>query len=143
MKNRDRITCEIKGLDADTLYISVEYILNTSAVDWSKVDHIESKQLFIVKTQGGAVYAGTLSTPETACWATPRGTRVSRSLSNNKVELEKTQVIKMDETSCNFLQRFNGDIGLGVIYSKGNQSTQYSFNSEVSSPRALGGQRQL
>ena len=41
----------------------------------------------------------------------------------------------MDETSCNFLQRFNGDIGLGVIYSKGNQSTQYSFNSEVSYPR--------
>ena len=70
MKNRDRITCEIKGLDADTLYISVDYILNTSAVDWSKVDHIESKQLFIVKTQGGAVYSGTLSTPETACWTT-------------------------------------------------------------------------
>lgn len=50
MKNKDRITCEVKGLDSGTLYISVDYILNTSSVDWSKVDHIESKQLFIVKT---------------------------------------------------------------------------------------------
>jgi hypothetical protein len=133
MKNKDRITCEIKGLDADTLYISVDYILNTSAVDWSKVDHVESRQLFIIKTQSGMVYAGTLSTPET-----PAGRPIKIQVleaSNNKVELDKTQVIKMDETSRNFLQRFNGDFGLGVIYSKGNQSTQYSFSSEVNYPR--------
>ena len=29
MKNGDRITCEVKGLTSDTLYISVAYILNT------------------------------------------------------------------------------------------------------------------
>ena len=65
MKNGDRITCEIKGLTADTLYISVDYILSTSSVDWSKVDRVESKQLFIVKTQNGLVYSGSLSTPAT------------------------------------------------------------------------------
>jgi hypothetical protein len=65
MKNGDRITCEIKGLDSDTLYVSVDYILNTASVDWSKVDHVESKQLFIVKTQDGDVFTGTLSTPAT------------------------------------------------------------------------------
>ena len=54
MRNGDRITCEIKGLDADTLFISVDYILSTQSVDWSKVDHVESKQLFIVKTAGRA-----------------------------------------------------------------------------------------
>ena len=42
MKNGDRVTCEIKGLDANTLFISVDYILNTLPVDWSKVDHVES-----------------------------------------------------------------------------------------------------
>ena len=133
MKNKDRITCEVKGLDADTLYISVDYILNTSAVDWSKVDHIESKQLFIVKTQGELVYSGTLSTPETAD-GRPIKIQILEP-SDNKVELDKTQVIQMDETSRNFFQRFNGDIGLGVIYSKGNQSTQYNFTSEVNYPR--------
>jgi hypothetical protein len=29
MKNGDKITCEVKGLASDTLYISVDYILNT------------------------------------------------------------------------------------------------------------------
>jgi hypothetical protein len=53
MKNGDRITCEIKGLNTGTLYISVDYILSTSSVDWSKVDHVESKQLSIVKRKMG------------------------------------------------------------------------------------------
>ena len=65
MKNGDRLTCEIKSLDANTLFISLDYILNAQSVDWSKVDHVESKQLFIVKTQDGLVYTGALSTPTT------------------------------------------------------------------------------
>ena len=40
MKNGDKITCEVKGLSSNTLYISVDYILNTISVDWTKVDHI-------------------------------------------------------------------------------------------------------
>ena len=58
MKNGDRITCEVKQLSSDTLYISVDYILNTLSVDWTKVDHIDSKQLFLVKTEDGTVYRG-------------------------------------------------------------------------------------
>jgi hypothetical protein len=133
MKNGDRITCEIKGLTSDTLYIKVDYILGTSSVEWIKVDHVESKQLFIVKTQDGIVHTGTLST---------HGSSGERPVkiqildpSDSRVEIEKSQIIKMDETSSTIWQRFNGDIGLGVIYSKGNQSTQYDFNSSLNYPR--------
>jgi hypothetical protein len=59
MKNGDKITCEVKGLSSNTLYISVDYILNTLSVDWTRVEHIDSKQLFLVKTQDGTVYKGT------------------------------------------------------------------------------------
>lgn len=45
MKNGDKITCEVKGLSSNTLYISVDYILNTISVDWTKVDHIDSKTI--------------------------------------------------------------------------------------------------
>ncbi len=133
MKNGDRVTCEIKGLDANTLFISVDYILNTLSVDWSKVDHLESKQLFIVKTQEGMVYSGALSTPGTS------GGRPVRiqilGASDTKVDLEKTQITKLDPTSSNFWERFNGDVGLGVTYNKGNESTQYNLSSAVSYPR--------
>ena len=32
MKNGDRITCEIKGLKAGVLYVSIDYVLGTSSV---------------------------------------------------------------------------------------------------------------
>ena len=133
MKNGDRVTCEIKGLDANTLFISVDYILNTLSVDWSKVDHVESKQMFIVKTQDGLVYSGALSTP-----TTPDGRPAKIQIlevSDTKVDLDKTQIIKMDQTSSNLWERFNGNVGLGVTYNKGNQSTQYNLNSAVNYPR--------
>jgi len=133
MKNGDRITCEIKGLASDTLYVRVDYILGVSSIEWSKVDHVESKQLFIVKTQDGLVYSGMLSTPESS-----GGRPVKIEIlepSDTRVEIEKSQIIKMDETASTIWQRFNGDIGLGVIYSKGNQSTQYNFSSSLNYPR--------
>ena len=133
MKNGDRITCEIKGLDADTMYISVDYILSTLSVDWAKVDHVESKQLFIVKTQDGLVYSGSLSTPNST-GDRPVHIEILEP-SANTVEIEKAQIIKMDETSSSFWKRFNGSIGAGATYNKGNQSTQYNLSSEVNYPR--------
>ena len=57
MNNRDKITCEVKSLSSNTLYISIDYVPNNVPVDWTKVDHIESKQIFRVKTQdGGGLY---------------------------------------------------------------------------------------
>lgn len=64
MNNGDRLTCEIKGLDSGVLYVKLDYILGTSSVEWSKVHHLESSQLFIVKTESGSVYTGTLSSSQ-------------------------------------------------------------------------------
>ena len=41
----------------------------------------------------------------------------------------------MDQTSTNFWERFNGNVGTGVTYNKGNQSTQYNLSSAVNYPR--------
>jgi len=132
MKNGDRITCEIKRFRSNTLYISVAYLLGTLSVDWSEVDHIESKQLFLVKTKDGTVYTGAVSTPDT-----PRLPKLIEILETpeKKVTLERTQVLDMNETSTNFWQRLNGQIGTGFTYSKGNNSAQYNLNSDVNYPR--------
>ena len=62
MKNGDHLTGEIKGLNAGVLYVSMKYILGTSSLQWSEVARLESKQLFLVKTEDGSVYTGTLNT---------------------------------------------------------------------------------
>jgi Protein of unknown function, DUF481 len=132
MKNGDHLTGVIKGLNAGVLYMSMEYILGTSSVQWSKVARLESKQLFLVKTEDGSVYTGTLNTTDTSGDRPMEITVVEPS--RNKV-IESPRVVQMDTTSKKFFQRFNGDVDTGIIYSKGNESTQYSLASQVTYPR--------
>jgi len=133
MKNGDRLTGEIKGLDSGVLYVSMDYILGTSSVQWSKVHHLESSQLFLVKTQDGSTYTGTLSTAETP-GERPMKIEIVEG-PEQKVVIERSRIVKIGETSDKFWQRFNGEINSGIIYSKGNESTQYSLGSEVAYPR--------
>ncbi len=129
MKNGDRLTGEIKGLDQGVLYVSFDYILGTSSVQWSKVAYLESKQLFIVKTSDGSVYTGTLGTAETED-KRPVKIEVIESPGQQAV-LPRTQIVKIGMTSNNFWERFSGDVDSGIIYSKGNQTTQYSLGSDL------------
>jgi hypothetical protein len=129
MKNGDHMTCQIKGLNAGVLYVSFDYIDGTTSVQWSKVAHLESNQLFIVQTENGEVHTGRLNTPETPA-DQPVKIQVIES-PQQEVVLERSQIVKMGETSDRFWQRFNGEISSGIIYSKGNQSTQYNVGSDV------------
>lgn len=129
MRNGDHMTCEVKGLDAGVLYVSFDYIDGTTSVDWAKVAHLESAQLFVVKTEDGSVYAGTLRTPEAAA-DRPVKIQVMES-PERETTLDRSQIVQMIATSDKFWQRFNGDVSFGVIYSKGNQSTQYSLGSHT------------
>ena len=133
MKNGDHLTGEIKGLSEGVLYLDMEYILGTSSLQWSKVERLESKQLFLVKTENGSVYTGTLSTAETAD-DRPVQIEVAET-SGAQVVIDRAHIVEMDTTSERFFQRFNGYIDTGITYSKGNQSTQYNFGSEVTYPR--------
>ena len=133
MKNGDHLTGEIKGMSQGVLYISMSYILGTSDVEWSAVDHIESKQMFLVKTEDGSVYSGTLSTAE-AIKGRPMTIEVVEPV-GMPIELERRRVVVMHQTSEHFWQRFNGQINTGLTYAKGNQSTQYNLSSNVAYPR--------
>ncbi len=129
MNNGDRMTCEIKGLDASVLYVSFDYIDGTSPVDWSKVLLLESKQPFVVKTADGSAYTGTLRTLEAGAGRPMRIVVVNSG--NEETVIEQSRIVQMLVTSEKRWQRFNGEISLGAIYSKGNQSAQYSLGSKV------------
>ena len=129
MKNGDRLTGEVKGLSAGVLYVSMSYILGTSSLDWSKVARLESKQLFIVKTQDGAVYKGTLNTAETE---KGRPVKIEVLETPEKQDgIARSQIVEMAQTSDKFWQRFNGDVNFGTTYSKGNETVQYTLSSDV------------
>lgn len=133
MNNGDRLTCEIKGLDTGVLYVSFDYIKGTTSVDWAKVHHLESKQLFIVRTEDGSVYTGTLSTAESG-ETRPKQIEVAES-AEETVVLEQHKVVLLDQNSTRFWKRLNGSFNSGLIYSKGNESTQYTLGAQVQYPR--------
>ena len=96
MRNGDRMTCEVKGLDGGVLYVSFDYIDGTASVDWSKVAQLESQQLFVVKTEDGAVYTGTLRTPETAA---DRPVKIQVVETDKEDILDRSQIVQIDHKS--------------------------------------------
>ena len=129
MKNGDRMTCEIKALSAGVLSVKLKYVQGTIGVQWSEVAHLESDQLFLVKTESGTVYTGKLSTG-----ATPGERAVSIEVAvapEKEVEISQAQLVQLNQTAEGFWQRFNGAVNTGILYSKGNESTQYNIASLV------------
>ena len=57
MKNGDRITCQVKNLDAGVLKVDLDYVDGTVSIDWLKVARLESKFLFLVQLQDGSIGA--------------------------------------------------------------------------------------
>jgi Protein of unknown function, DUF481 len=113
--------------------MSMQYILGTSSVQWSNVERLESKQLFLVKTADGSVYSGTLNTSNV-----PGARPVEIEVTENPgkgVLIDSSRIVQMDVTSEKFFQRLNGSVNTGIIYSKGNQSTQYSLGSQITYPQ--------
>ncbi len=134
MKNGDKMTCEIKTMNAGALYVSLDYVDGTISVEWSRVARLESTRLFIVKLVDGTVYTGRMSIlPE-------EGTdsvlvRLVQ-LDGTSVAFDKSQIAGLGGTSDKFWGRLNGDVTSGFGYSKGNNSTTYNFSSAVNYPRA-------
>ena len=99
------------------------------AVQWSQVAHLESNQLFLVQTESGTVYTGKVST--TGASSDPPIKIEVAEAPIKQVEVAQRKVIKLSETSQGFWHRFDGAVNTGLLYSKGNESTQYNVSSQV------------
>jgi putative salt-induced outer membrane protein YdiY len=133
MKNGDRFTCEIKGLSGGVLSVKVRYVDGAMAVQWSQVAQIQSTRLFLIQTESGAVYTGKIST--TGASGDPPIRIEIAAAPEKQVEVAQHAVIKLNQTSAGFWQRFDGAVNTGLLYSKGNESTQYNVSSQVAYTR--------
>lgn len=133
MRNGDRMTCEIKSLDAGALHVSVDYVDGTISVNWNKVVRLDSKKLFVIRMEDGSVYSGTLSIAETGNADQPTKLQITAD-EGDFVLIDKNRIVMIGQTSDNFWQRFVVSITSGIIYSKGNSSTQYNLSSSVTYP---------
>jgi Protein of unknown function, DUF481 len=129
MKNGDRLTCEIKGLSTGVLSVKLSYVQGTIGVQWSEVARLESNQLFLVKTEDGTVFTGKLSSAGTPG---ERAVRIQvASAPEREIQVSQRQLVRMDQAAESFWRRLDGALSTGILYSKGNQSTQYNVGSQV------------
>lgn len=129
MKNGDRFTCEIKKLENGVLYTALDYVDGAISIEWAKVARVESNQLFLVHTQSGAVYQGTLRTATTP-EEEPVKIEIEKIPQNQEV-VDRRQIVGMVQSSESFWRRFSGSIDSGMIYSKGNNTAQYNLSSDL------------
>ena len=127
MKNGDRITGEVKLLEGGILKVSLDYVDGTLFIDWLKVARIESNELFLVRLEDGTTYSAKVITPDSP---TPVKIEI-RPEDQPALLVDKTQVVRMAQTSETTMERFSGNISLGSTYSKGNNATQYNLGTEL------------
>lgn len=140
MKNGDRFTCEVKRIEGGVLKAEFDYVDGTVAIDWLKVARLESTALFLVQLQDGSMYSGKVITPETLS-GIPVKMEIQPNHTKESLTVDKSNVVRLTQTSESFLRRFNGSLTIGALYSKGNSTTQYNVGSELDYQQTRWGSR--
>jgi len=133
MKNGDRMTCEIKTMDAGAVYVSLDYVDGTIAVEWSRIARLVSPRLFLVELDDGSVYTGHISVKEVE--GTDSVLVTIEEADGQHMEFDKSRIAGLSRTSDTFFGRLNGNVTSGISYTKGNQTTTYNISSNVNYPR--------
>ena len=133
MKNGDRLTCEVTGVDHGTLYVKLDYVDGKIEIDWSKVAKLESNRLFIIKTDTGEVHEGSISTVD---GGTGKIVQIEVMVDpKTQVDINTANVVTVETSDTKFLKRFNGYVNFGMNYAKGNDSRQYNLTALAEYPR--------
>jgi putative salt-induced outer membrane protein YdiY len=129
--NGDRITCEIVKLEKGYLYVKLEYADGTVAMDWSKITSVESSQKFVVADKAGERHTGSLQSAveEKAPQVEVIGPLTSKVISGK-------EVVEIHRTDNTFWQNLHGGVDAGLNFTKQQNRTQYSFQSNAAFERA-------
>lgn len=133
MKNGDRMTCEIKTMDAGAVYVALDYVDGTITVEWSRIASLTSPRLFLVEMDDGSVYTGHISIHPVE--GSDSVLVEIDDLNGNRTSFEKSRIAGLSRTSDSFWGRLNGNLTSGISFAKGNNTTTYNIASNVSYPR--------
>lgn len=124
LKNGDYVTGEIKSL----MYGILEYKtdgMSTLNVKWDHVTQIKSKYKFEVTLDQGGVYLAYIDTTSAL--------NEVRLIINSKVyfDVEIAQIVEILQIKDSFWDRFSGEFGFGLNYTKGSNILSYDFSGDL------------
>lgn len=121
MQNGDRITGEIRSLEKGSLSIKPDYVSSSIIVDWTKVDRLESSQLFVVVDPHGNSYLGSFGK------STEKN--VLHIVGPEGASLPHDSVIEISEIGSTFVKRMRGNIDAGLSVPGPNQPNDLSVQA--------------
>lgn len=122
MKNGDVITCEIRSLEQGQLTIKQDYANSTVVLDWKKVDHIDTKQPFVIIDTKGKALSGILSETTSEHLVQVTG---------DKGGIPHDDVVSIQETGETFVRRLRGDIDIGVNLAQSNSQKNLTLEGDL------------
>jgi hypothetical protein len=126
LKNGDRLTGEIKGLQRGELKIKADYMAEAVRLDWAMIDRLESKSTFIISLVDGKLVTNVMrllpaNSSEIANFVIgPSG---------DAFRVPQMDVIRIVPADPAFWKRLEGSIDLGFSYTSGNDQYQTQLNA--------------
>ena len=121
LNNGDRITCEIKGLEAGLLQLRTD-TMGTVYIEWRFISELISSENQSVESADGACWLGNLEKPET-------GDHIVVNTVDGKVDLAPTEVVTVWPVAATFLDKVDLDLSMGFDYSKSTDISNFNLSA--------------
>ena len=131
LKNGDRMTGEIKGLQSGELRFKSDYMAEAVRLDWSRVERLESKSTFMIWLVDGKLVTDFIrllpsNSDEVANFV----------IGNSGITVHQLDVIRITPADKHFWKRLEGSIDFGFSFTSGND--QYQTNLAATSTYRTG-----
>ena len=121
LKNGDRLTGEIKGLQRGELRIKADYMAEAVRLDWARIERLESKSTFMIALVDGKLFTNVMRLLPSNSNEIPNFVIGS---SNDAIRVHKLDVIRIIPAAPGFWRRLEGSVDLGFSYTSGNDQYQ-------------------
>jgi hypothetical protein len=119
LKNGDRVTGEIKSLEAGLLQVKTD-TMGMIYIEWRFISELISELNQSVESADGRRWLGKLQKPET-------GEHIVVNTGGGPVDLSTTEVVTVWPVAATFLDKVDLDVSLGFDYSKSTDITNFNL----------------
>ena len=121
LKNGDRMTGEIKGLQSGELRIKSDYMAEAVRLDWARIERIESKSVFMIWLVDGKLVTDCIRLLPSNSSEVPNFVIGN---ADQSIRVHQLDVIRITPADRQFWKRLEGSIDFGFSFTSGNDQYQ-------------------
>ena len=126
MKNGDRLTGDLKGLQSGVLFIETAYSSENIGVDWNQVQTVQSKALYLITLANGVHLTGSVE-------RTPGDVKVVEDVTiktgDKSIRLPSSEIVEIGMQKSSFMKQLQGSLDAGISFTSGNSQSTVTTNA--------------